>query len=328
MPATRLVIPCADLDSAIAEHERRGYRLSLIRPADAPRTAVLDRGDEQVRLDCTVAGDPFTEEVTDGLDDTLPANTPKFVISRAADGDFGTGRAGMQYRDLIPERQGGRYIASHIAIPEGGPVPDYVHHHHIRFQMIFCHAGWADLVYEDQGPPFRMEAGDCVLQPPHIRHRVLHTSDAFEVVEISSPAAHDTLRDHDLELPNDALDPDRDFGGQTFVWHRAGRAEWTPWGPRGFEHADFGIGAATGGLARVATVRADGTAELESLECSDEFCLWFVRSGTAELHRNGQSHALVARDAVALFAGDVHALTSVSRNFEFLDVRVSSLDGA
>ena len=41
------------------------------------------------------------------------------------------GRAGMVYRDLIPDRLGGAFIASHITIPEGGPVPDYVHHHDI-----------------------------------------------------------------------------------------------------------------------------------------------------------------------------------------------------
>jgi hypothetical protein len=48
----------------------------------------------------------------------------------------------MQYRDLLPSRLGGRYIASHIRIPDGGPVPDYVHYHRVRFQMIFCKAGW------------------------------------------------------------------------------------------------------------------------------------------------------------------------------------------
>ena len=84
-----------------------------------------------------------------------------------------TGRAGMIYRDLLPDRQGGRFIASHITIPDGGPVPDYVHHHDVRFQVIHCVRGWVDVVYEDQGPPFRMHAGDTVLQPPHIRHRVL-----------------------------------------------------------------------------------------------------------------------------------------------------------
>jgi hypothetical protein len=60
----------------------------------------------------------------------------------------------MHYRDLLPSRQGGRFIASHIRIPDGGPVADDVHHHDVRFQLIHCVAGWVRLVYEDQGEPF------------------------------------------------------------------------------------------------------------------------------------------------------------------------------
>ena len=110
----------------------------------------------------------------------------------------------MQYRDLIPDRQGGRYIASHIRIPDGGPVPDYVHFHEIRFQLIYCYRGWVRVVYEDQGEPFVMNAGDCVLQPPLIRHRVLESSAGLEVVEIGVPAVHATHVDHERALPTPA----------------------------------------------------------------------------------------------------------------------------
>jgi hypothetical protein len=40
----------------------------------------------------------------------------------------------MRYRDLIPGGSGGRYIASHITIDEGGPVSDWVHFHRIALQ--------------------------------------------------------------------------------------------------------------------------------------------------------------------------------------------------
>ena len=106
----------------------------------------------------------------------------------------GQGRAGMLYRDLIPGRLGGRYIASHITIPEGGPVADWVHFHRIALQMIFVRRGWVRVVYEDQGEPFVMNAGDLVLQPPEIRHRVLESSPGLEVVEISAPGAPRDLR--------------------------------------------------------------------------------------------------------------------------------------
>ena len=58
--------------------------------------------------------------------------------------------------------------------------------------MIFCKAGWVRVVYEDQGPPFVLEAGDCVLQPPGIRHKELAHSDDLEMIEITMPAEFET----------------------------------------------------------------------------------------------------------------------------------------
>ena len=135
------------------------------------------------------------------LPDGLPPFAPEFVLTRAG-AIAGQGRAGMLYRDLIPGRLGGRYIASHITIPDGGPVADWVHYHRVALQMIFVRRGWVRVVYEDQGEPFVMHEGDLVLQPPEIRHRVLESSPGLEVVEISAPALHETFADHELELPN------------------------------------------------------------------------------------------------------------------------------
>ena len=57
----------------------------------------------------------------------LPETQHKFVVRRLADqAPWVIGRAGMQYRDLIPDRLGGSIIAIHIRIPDGGPVPDMV----------------------------------------------------------------------------------------------------------------------------------------------------------------------------------------------------------
>ena len=67
--------------------------------------------------------------------------------------------------------------------------------------MIYCYKGWVRVVYDDQGPPFVMHAGDCVLQPPEIRHRVLESSPGLEVIEIGCPAQHETWADPELDLP-------------------------------------------------------------------------------------------------------------------------------
>jgi quercetin dioxygenase-like cupin family protein len=215
----------------------------------------------------------------------IPDAVPTLSVVRADEGPAGTGRAGMRYRDLLPDRWGGRFVASHITIPGGGEVADWVHHHRIRFQLIFCAAGWVEVVYEDQGPPFRLERGDCVLQPPGIRHRVLRSSPGLEVIEIGCPAVHDTLADHELELPNGRGDPRRRFGGQRFVHHVAAKAPAAPWLLEGLVARDTGIAEATDGLADVRVARVDTTptasrSSLGRLEHDGEFAMLVVLDGS------------------------------------------------
>jgi mannose-6-phosphate isomerase-like protein (cupin superfamily) len=252
----------------------------------------------------------------------IPPLDPALVVTHA-DGDdsWGFGRAGMRYRDLLPGRLGGRFIASHIAIPHGGPVPDYVHYHRIRFQLIFCRRGWARLVYEDQGEPFLMRAGDCVLQPPEIRHRVLESSDGLEVVEVGCPAEHETLADHDLPLPTGVVRADRDFGGQRFVRHDATAARWEAWRHDGFEQRDTGIAAATGGLAGVRVVRPLASGASTPTATHDaELLFGFVLDGSATLVAGGAEHALRGASSFAVPAGLPFALERCSADLELLEV--------
>ena len=58
----------------------------------------------------------------------MPETHHSFVVRRLADqAPWVIGRAGMHYRDLIPDRLGGSIIASHIRIPDGGPAVSYTH---------------------------------------------------------------------------------------------------------------------------------------------------------------------------------------------------------
>ena len=181
-----------------------GFSLESIYPADDPGILVVSGHGVRLRFDRRGTGDPGvlrlrTDAEIAGL--VAPNGTrvefiatdgpgeaplvPSFVLTRAGSkAKWAEGRAGMRYRDLIPDRLGGRFIASHIRISKGGPVADYVHHHDVQFQVIYCYRGWVKVVYEDQGPPFVMHAGDCVLQPPGIRHRVLECSAGLEVIEV------------------------------------------------------------------------------------------------------------------------------------------------
>ena len=136
-------------------------RLESIYPADDPAVAVfighgvrvrLDRDDVNpagkicIRTDLTnfatetsLVSPGGTQVEIEQLNPPvhMPDTDHAFVVRRLRDqAPWVIGRAGMHYRDLIPTRLGGSIIASHIRIPDGGPVPDMVHFHKVGFQLI------------------------------------------------------------------------------------------------------------------------------------------------------------------------------------------------
>ncbi|MEP1613630.1 MAG: cupin domain-containing protein [Roseobacter sp.] len=256
----------------------------------------------------------------------MPRTIHSFVVRRLADqAPWVIGRAGMHYRDLIPDRLGGSIIASHIRIPDGGPVPDMVHYHTVGFQLIFCYKGWVDLVYEDQGEPFRLHAGNCVIQPPEIRHRVLYASDNIEVIEIGVPAEHTTTIDHDMILPNGPANPARDFQGQRFVHHKHEGADWAPFRIPGFISRDTTIARNTQNVAGVHVVRPDNSGTVWSAHDSD-ILFTFVMSGGMVLEGDGQpAHSLEAGDAFVVPPHMRVRYCDMTEDLELLEV---SLPGA
>ncbi|WP_158968736.1 cupin domain-containing protein [Chachezhania sediminis] len=259
-----------------------GMRMDMIYPADDPRVGVFSGHGLRLRIDRDATEAPGTIRIlTDDPDGfaggarnltapngtrveivdrnpplVLPTTLHSFVVRRLADqAPWIVGRAGMQYRDLIPDRLGGSIIASHIRIPDGGPVPDMVHFHKVGFQLIFCVRGWVDVLYEDQGGLRRLTPGDCFIQPPEIRHRVMEASDNVEVIEIGVPAEHVTEIDHDLTLPTPHMRPDREWQGQRFVHNLAEGATWGDFRLPGFQSRDTTIAANTQNVAGVQVVR-------------------------------------------------------------------------
>jgi mannose-6-phosphate isomerase-like protein (cupin superfamily) len=304
MKPSQFALTVPDLAETIDFFTRRlGFRVDMIVPADAPRTAVISGQGVTLRLETGAAQAALAAPSID-----LSEGGPGFVISRHNTMDtneaWHVGRAGMQYRDLIPGRLGGRFIASHIRIPDGGETPDYVHYHKALFQMIYCKAGWVRVVYEDQGPPFTLEAGDCVLQPPEIRHRVLESSPGLEVIEVGCPAAHETWTDHELQLPTREVFPQRLFGGQRFALHRAREASWAPWRLDGFEARDTGIAAATNGLAAARVVKSNSAITAMANGHGCELLFLFILQGEIGIDGGAQgNHQLQAGDSCVIPAG-------------------------
>ena len=347
--AAEVSLPSKDIAADLAFFTGRlGFRLDAIFPADHPRVATISGHGLRIRLDALAVGPPATlrllcldpKALAEGvlemvapngaliqLVDATPAveaplPTPAFRVRRLSDADsWVKGRAGMLYRDLIPGRLGGAVIASHIRIPEAGPVPDMVHFHDVGFQLIFCIHGWVRLVYEDQGPPFVLSAGDCLIQPPRIRHRVLESSENLQVIEVSVPAEHLTTIDHEMQLPTEAVRPDRDFGGQRFCRSEATRAVWTPWRLAGFEARDTGIAAATSGRASVTVARATGPRSGEWAHHTAGVLFTYVLSGSMMLREEATGgHALSAGDAYVIPPGMNTSLSGCSDDLELLEV--------
>ena len=342
-----IVVPCLDLDQTLSFFiENLGFRIEMITPADNPKMAIVSGyglrlclrsggsgKDIFLRLHSTdrkaqtlqAPNGTTIEIINPSVGVELPELRESLVVTPlTSDASWTVGRAGMRYRDLIPSRLGGVFIASHIHIPNGGPVPDYVHYHRIKFQMIYCKSGWVRVVYEDQGEPFVMHAGDCVLQPPEIRHRVLESSDNLEVIEIGAPAEHETFAEHQITLPTAQLKPDRDFSGQRFVRHVAEKTPWLPWRYSGFEARNTGIDTATSGYASAMTVRAKKSAVITESKHQHQLLFMFILSGSATLeagsdHETKQLHAGASVTLPSLLD---YKLEVVADNTEFLVVEL------
>jgi mannose-6-phosphate isomerase-like protein (cupin superfamily) len=122
----------------------------------------------------------------------------EFSASLAKDAVYKTGLRGfMEYRDLgIDAATHGQFRAHVIRIKKDAGAHELhttgLHAHKCDFQMFYVLNGWIKFIYEGQGEQ-TFQKGDCVLQPAGIVHNELDCSDDLEVLEIYSPAVHETV---------------------------------------------------------------------------------------------------------------------------------------
>ena len=111
----------------------------------------------------------------------------------------------FDYRDLgIEAGTKGDYIA-HVIRANGKKSKDEVQHWHVHecdFQFVYVLNGWAKFEYEGRGVR-KIQKGDCILQPPRIKHREIECSEDFEVLEVVSPADFAT---NIVDAPTDAVE--------------------------------------------------------------------------------------------------------------------------
>jgi mannose-6-phosphate isomerase-like protein (cupin superfamily) len=160
---------------------------------------------------------------------------------------------------------------------------------------------------------------------------VLESSAGLEVIEVTSPAEHETFVDHHLELPTTTVDQARHFGGQRFVHHRAAEAQWQPWRAVGFECREAGIGAATDGLAEVrVVVPRRAPADRAAFAGHDgQWLFWYVVAGETETRVGaGDATRLERGDALTVPAETEYALTAWSDDLELLEITLPAGLGA
>lgn len=318
------VIPCDDLAEAIDHYtQTQGYRLDMIVPADSPTAALLSKDGNVIRLE--LSSNFHVPHYKLESSPNLEPGTWNLELTNGS--DWIAGRAGMEYRDLIPGRLGGKVIASHIRLTKGGDVADYVHYHKVEFQLIYCKRGRIRVVYEDQGPAFWLETGDCVLQPPQIRHRVLESTAGAEVIEIGMPAVHETWVEHDIKLPTADIKGGRDYGGQCFVHHIAADASWIRGDAGEFETSVTGISTATGAFGDVRMLRSppDTTASVNATNHAD-FLFYFVLTGSAFADiAGGGSRRLTSGDGIVIPNGAKYTVTAADTT-EILAVCIKQVE--
>ena len=100
-------------------------------------------------------------------------------------------RAFFKYRDLgVTAATHGRMRGQLTTAERGMSKPTGWHVHKCEAQLVYILSGWVDLEFADR--KVRLKAGDSIMIPGDTPHNEIGTSDTFELLEVSIPAAMGT----------------------------------------------------------------------------------------------------------------------------------------
>ena len=118
----------------------------------------------------------------------------KLAIARKSEPNYVKGRRDFfQYRELgVTEATGGMMRAQVTSASQGLSRPTGWHYHACEAQFVYILEGWLELQFEN-GEKCRLDAGDSVMIPGGMKHNETATSERLELLEISVPAAMDTV---------------------------------------------------------------------------------------------------------------------------------------
>ena len=302
-----------------------GFKLKEIYPADSPKFALLEGfglnivlklEKENSKYNLThirVRLDKSSKKIKSKLLTSPGGNKVEFIIEQSYEiitkfpnsieinqntHTWNNGRAGMLYRDLLPSRYGGYIIASHIKLDSIGKVHDRVHYHNIDFQVLYCLKGKVKLAYENQNNYIMFNKGDCILQPPQIKHQVIETYEPLEVIEITSPAEHVTKINYDLKIPNKDK-TSFDEKTKSFFLHYKYESQGIESILPGFNEKKMGIYEASAEFADLIILESDNFNSFEFLH-RNKILFIYVLDGSIKIIDDITEHSLNKNDCFTL----------------------------
>ena len=100
----------------------------------------------------------------------------------------------FEVRDLgMAAASAGRVGAFHMRALGPCRGPQGVHWHKLDFHMVYILKGRVTYRWEGSGEDVVVEAGGCLYQPPGGAHDVIDYTPDLEVLEITMPAAYETI---------------------------------------------------------------------------------------------------------------------------------------
>ena len=121
-------------------------------------------------------------------------------------------------------------------------------------------------------------------------------------------------------MPNNKIDPEREFQGQKFVHHKADEAEWSDFRIPGFMSRNTTISFHTKNVAGVEVIKPNGKPTKENWHTCD-ILFNFVMEGTMTLHgENKEPFYLTAGDAFVIPPNMKTCYNDPSADLELLEV--------
>jgi len=227
-------------------------------------------------------------------------------------------RPELKYREYgITDATNGRMRAQVFSGEKGMTRPTGWHYHVCEMQFVYMLKGWIELEFHDRGL-VRFNAGDTVHIPGGLVHQEVHTSENFQLLEVSIPADMGTVN---CDRPNAATRKPK----MTLAMTTPETGRFVEGRRAFFKYRDLGVGEATGGKMRAQITSTEvGLSQPTGWHYHTcEMQLVYMLNGWIDLDfADGRSARLQPGECVLIPGGAPHQEIGTSPTFELLELSV------